>query len=307
MGLFLMLLVLLFIGIAAFRSVSITRTPETRDISAKTDIKIHPIRPLPFLGLALVTFVLFLSFVTVDAGSVGVVKKFGNPVGQLLPGAHLILPWEDVSSVAVQTRVVKPNTQSSTHDLQVVTTQVTLQYHVDPDYATFILVNINNDAEARIIDPAILEAIKAVTAKYDAQQLISQRTQVRDDIENLVRSRIAPYHLIAENTSITDLEFSKDYNDTIEQKQVAQQNAEKAANDLKRIQIEAQQKIAAAEGEAQALKSQKEQITPELLQLRTIEMMQSKWDGKLPENYVSTGSNSGALPMFDVLAGNRKK
>jgi regulator of protease activity HflC (stomatin/prohibitin superfamily) len=90
-------------------------------------------------------------------------------------------------------------------------------------------------------------------------------------------------------------------------KQVAQQNAEKAANDLKRIQIEAQQKIAAAEGEAQALKSQKEQITPELLQLRTIEMMREKWDGKLPENYVSTGGNNGALPMFDVLAGNRKK
>jgi prohibitin 2 len=300
-GTFLMLLTLLFVVIAAFRSVSVTRA------HGRTDMKIHPFRPLPFIGLAVVTFVLFLSFVTVDAGSIGVVKKFGNPVGQISPGAHLILPWEDVSPVAVQTRVVKPNTQSSTHDLQVVTTQVTLQYHVDPDYATFILVNINNDAEARIINPAILEAIKAVTAKYDAQQLINQRTQVRDDIENLVKGRISPYHLIAENTSITDLEFSKDYNDTIEQKQVAQQNAEKAANDLKRIQIEAQQKIAAAEGEAQALKSQKEQITPELLQLRTIEMMREKWDGKLPENYVSTGSNGGALPMFDVLAGNKKK
>lgn len=301
MGFFILLGILFLIVVGAFRTFSVTKE------AGKTNINVHPFRGLAFFALVPVILGIYLSFVTVDAGSIGIVKRYGRPVGQLQPGAHLILPWEDVVPVTTQTRIVKPDTQSSTHDLQVVHTQVTLQYHVDPMFATDVLVSLNNDAETRIIDPAILEAIKAVTARYDAQQLISERTQVRDDIETLVKQRVSPYHIIAENTSITDLDFSKDYNDTIEAKQVAQQNAEKAANDLKRIQIEAQQKIAQAEGEAQALKSQKEQITPELLQLRTIEMMREKWDGKLPDNYVSTGGAGGALPMFDVLAGNRKK
>ena len=74
--------------------------------------------------------------------------------------------------------------------------------------------------------------------------------------------------------------------------------AEKAGNDLKRIQVEAQQKVAAAQGEADALRAQKEQITPELLQLRTIEMLRDKWDGHMPE--FIAGAN-GALPRLDVL------
>lgn len=81
----------------------------------------------------------------------------------------------------------------------------------------------------------------------------------------------------------------------------AQQNALKAENDLTRIKIEAEQKVAQAQAEAKALEVQKQQITPELLQLRTIEMMQQHWDGHLPEVYMGGGQGGGALPMIDVL------
>jgi regulator of protease activity HflC (stomatin/prohibitin superfamily) len=102
--------------------------------------------------------------------------------------------------------------------------------------------------------------------------------------------------------SITDFNFSEEYNRAIEAKVTAQQNALKAENGLTRIKIEAEQKVAQAQAEAKAkaLEVQKQQITPELLQLRTIEMMQQHWDGHLPEVYMGSGQG-GALPMIDVL------
>lgn len=267
--------------------------------------KIKLFTTVPGILFSAVFLTLAMSFTTVDAGSVGVVRKFGNPVRQLDPGAHLVIPFaETVYPVAVQTRIVKPNEDAGSHDLQIVHFEVTFAYRVDPRFATSILVDLNDDAETRVINPAILEAIKATVAHYDAQDLITQRPAVRDGIENAVKERIAPYHIIAENTSITGLSFSKDYEDAIEAKVTAQQSAEKAKNDLVRIKTEADQRVAQAEGEAQALKAQKEQITPELLQLRTIEMLREKWDGSMP-NVVISG-NSGAIPMLDVLSAGAK-
>lgn len=268
--------------------------------------KIKLFTTVPGILFAGVFLALAMSFTTVDAGSVGVVRKFGNPVRQLDPGAHLVIPFaETVYPVAVQTRIVKPSEDAGSHDLQIVHFEVTFAYRVDPRFATSVLVDLNDDAETRVINPAILEAIKATVAHFDAQDLITQRPAVRDGIENAVKERIAPYHIIAENTSITGLSFSKDYESAIEAKVTAQQNAEKAKNDLVRIKTEADQRVATAEGEAQALKAQKEQITPELLQLRTIEMLREKWDGSMP-NVVISG-NGGAVPMLDVLSAGAKK
>jgi D-alanyl-D-alanine dipeptidase len=117
----------------------------------------------------------------------------------------------------------------------------------------------------------------------------------------MISQRLASHYLVTDQVSITDFNFSEDYNKAIEAKVTAQQNAEKALNDLQRIKTEAQQQIEQAKGEAEALKSQKEQITPELLQLRTIEMLKERWDGKLPE-YVG----GGAIPFLDVLKAAQK-
>lgn len=267
-------------------------------------LHINPVRGIPAFMAAILALIGALSYTTVDAGSIGVVKRFGNPVRELDPGIHFVRPIADsVTSVAVQTRIVKPSEDASSRDLQMVHTEVTLAYHVDPRYATDILVNLNDDAETRVITPAILEAIKATTAQYDVQDLVGKRAEVRDKIEEFVKVRLMPYHIIAETTSITDFRFSQQYEDAIEAKVTAAQQAEKAQNDLNRVKIEAEQKIAAAQGEAEALKVQKEQITPELLQLRTIEMLSNKWDGHMPETII--GGN-GALPMIDVLAASRQ-
>lgn len=277
-------------------------TPFSIDSTRRLHYNFHFRSFAPYLIAAIALFVLFSSFVTVDTGYRGVVLRFGAVTGRTLnPGPHLIIPIaETVVRVNVQTQIVKPDEQASSHDLQIVHTQVTLGYYVDPNYVGYVYSQLNDDAQVRAITPAILEAIKAVTARYDAEELIANRAAVRDGIEDFVKQRLVPHHIIVDSVSITDFNFSAEYNQAIESKVTAAQNALKAENDLRRIKIEADQKIAQATGEAQALKVQKEQITPELLQLRTIEMMDKKWDGRLPENYFG---GTAPLPMMDVFKG----
>lgn len=290
---------LLFLLFLASLIVGITRA--VMESIHKEEVKLSPLAP--WLPPAAIFLTLFSSFTTVEAGTRGVVTRFGQVSRTLEPGAHLVLPFaESVHSMSAQTLVVKPSENAASHDLQVVHTQVTLAYHFDPDYMGYIYSQLadasDNAVENKVVIPAILEAIKAETARYDANQLIAERPAVRDGIENFVTTRLKPYHIISESVTITDFNFSDDFNKAIELKVTAQQQAEKASNDLQRIKIEAEQKVAAAEGEAQALRAQKEQITPELLQLRTIEMLAQKWDGHLPENYY--GGNA-PLPIVDVL------
>jgi prohibitin 2 len=279
-------------------------------------------------GLGLIFFSLFLGAYSVDAGSVGVVKRFGRPVGTLQPGLHFVRPIGDtVTEVPVQTRVIKVSEQASSGDLQLVNMEVTLGYHVDTLHAMDILVQLNNDAETRVIQPAILESIKAEASQYNAQELITQRVKVRDGIENRVKLRLAPYYIVAESTSITNFSFSQQYEASIEAKQVAEQNAEKAKNDLNRIRVEADQAaaeakgkadaaIAAATGEAQSTlivakakaegqRLQVGNITPELLQLRTIELMHDKWDGQWPTTFL--GGSTPASVLFQPPATKAKQ
>jgi prohibitin 2 len=278
-----------------------------KDLLTNRDPKFSPFsafkRQIPLLVAFVLLLTLSASYAQVDAGNVGIVTRFGNVSRLFSPGAHLVLPFaETVHSMTTQTLVTKPNEDAASHDLQMVKTEVTLAYHFDPAYLGYIYEHVadasDNSVERKVVTPAILEAIKSVTAHYDAQQLVSERPAVRDGIETFVAQRLLQYHIIAETVSITSFHFSEDYEKAIEAKVTAQQNAEKAANDLTRIQVEAQQQIAQAKGEAEALRAQKEQITPELLQLRMIEMMSKKWDGKLPESYFG---GQAPLPIVEAF------
>ncbi|HTR48565.1 MAG TPA: prohibitin family protein [Verrucomicrobiae bacterium] len=295
-GLLLALFIVLLLA-AIWRSVAVTLS-----VHDGRQVRYNIRAGAPFLVLAVLVFVLWLSFTSVDAGYRGVVLRFGAVTGRILdPGPHLIIPFiETVRPISVQVQVEKLESQAASHDLQVVHTQVTLAYYQDPCCVADIWSKLNDDALDRVVIPAIQEAIKAQTAQYDAEQLIAQRPAVRNGIEQYVRDRLTTHHIDVDAVSITDFNFSEDYNRAIEAKVTAQQNALKAENDLNRIKIEAEQKVTQAQAEAKALEVQKQQITPELVQLRTIEMMTQRWDGHLPDVYMA-GSGSGALPMIDVL------
>jgi regulator of protease activity HflC (stomatin/prohibitin superfamily) len=190
---------------------------------------------------------------------------------------------------------------AASRDLQQVTTDIALNYHIDPDMAHNVYQRIGIDFKARVIDPAVQEAVKAVTAEFTAEQLISERPKVREEIKRLLSERLSPFHILVDDFSIINFEFSKEFNRAIEEKQTAEQLALKARRDLDRIRIEAEQQIAKAKAEAESLRLQKQEVTPELIRLREIEAQVKaidKWDGRLPGVV-----GSGAVPFINVGGG----
>lgn len=243
----------------------------------------------------------------VDAGTRGVVKTFGEVTGVFDEGLHFRAPFvTTVVPVDVKTQRLISESSAASRDLQIVTTQVVLNYRVDPEQVGTLVREIGTDYEAKIIDPAIQESVKAATAQFTAENLITQRPLVSESIRQVLNERLTPRGIIVEEVSITEFNFSDEFSRAIEAKQVAEQDALRAERELRRAQIEAQQQVARAEAEAQArlevaraeaeaLRLQREVISPELLQLRFIE----RWDGVLPR---FMGGDSGLVPFVNLPA-----
>lgn len=235
------------------------------------------------------------SLTVVNAGTVGVVTRYGAVNRTLEPGLHAVWPYvETVNTVNTQTMIIKTSEEASSHDLQQVHMETTLAYHFDPAYAGWIFQQLidqgSNAVENKAVIPSLLEAMKSTTAHYDAQELIDKRPLVRDGVEAFITSRLKPYHIVPESVSITNFNFSQDYNNAIEAKVTAAQQAEKAQNDLARIKIEAEQKVAEAQGQAQARlavagaeaeanRKISESLTDKLVQYETIK----RWNGATPQ------------------------
>jgi regulator of protease activity HflC (stomatin/prohibitin superfamily) len=236
------------------------------------------------------------SIYTVDAGERGIILTWGSVTSIVTDGLHMKLPYvQSLVLVDVRTRKAHAPAQAASSDMQRVGTEVALNYHLDPVRLEEIYTKTGLDIEPTLIDPRIQEVVKAVVAKYQADKLLAQREVVKAEIEQALKVSLAPYHVLVEAVQITDFKFSEQYDAAIEAKQTAEQNAQKAKNDLERIKVEAEQKIATAQAEAEAIRIQSEAIKAQggqgYVQLKAIE----KWDGKLP-----TYQGSGPLPFLDV-------
>ncbi|MEK3941511.1 MULTISPECIES: prohibitin family protein [Paenibacillus] len=253
-------------------------------------------------GIAAVLIVLLIganSFVSVEYGHVGLYKTFGKLNDNTLsPGIHFKIPFiQTVIQVNTQVTKAETDTSASSKDLQPVSTHVAVNYSVNKASAFNLMNNIGGNFDSVIINPAIQEIVKEVTAKYPAEDLITRRDVVSSEISEHLTARLAKYDLIVNDINIVNFKFSEAFNQSIEAKQVAQQQALKAENDLRRIEIEAKQKIAQAQAEAESLRLKKQEVTPELVQLKQIEVQEKaleKWNGVLPS---VTG---GATPFVDV-------
>jgi regulator of protease activity HflC (stomatin/prohibitin superfamily) len=209
--------------------------------------------------------------------------------------------------VDVKTQRYSSASSAASRDLQIVTTEVVLNYRPDPEGVGNLISEIGVDYENKVIDPAIQESVKAATAQFDAEELITQRPLVSTSIRDVLSERLTPRNITIEEVSITEFQFSEEFNRAIESKQVAQQNALRAEQELRRAQIDSQRQVAEAEAqaeariavaqaEAEALRLQREVISPELLQLRFIE----KWNGVLPR-FTSGGNGMGGAAGFTPL------
>ncbi len=254
---------------------------------------------LAVIVILLVTVVFFRPWVIIGAGERGVVMNFGAVQQEVLnEGLHIRIPVMQVvvpMDVKIQKVVTKAAAASS--DLQEVSSDVALNYHVLPDKANIVYQRTGIDFKNRIIDPAIQEVVKAVTALYTAEQLITKRPEVSIAMREALSQRLEEHFISVDAFSIVGFSFSKTFMEAIEDKQTAEQRALKAQRDLERIKIEADQKITTATAEAEALRLQREIISADLIELRKVEATIrgiEKWNGILPN---VTG---GAVPFIGL-------
>ena len=252
------------------------------------------------IGIAIVALIVVAAIASasvqiVDSGHRGVLLHWNAVDVTDLPleeGLHFVVPFQDqVVNMEVRTLLFVKGTASASKDLQTVTTEVTVNFAPDPNTVNILYKEVGLNYQNRIIAPAVEEVVKQVTANYNAEELITKRPQVKSDIELEITKRLNVYNIQTQVISITDFQFSDLFSRAIESKVEAEQKAQKAENDLKRIEVEARQaeaqaigiakaNVAQAEGEAEAIRVINAALAsnPEYLDwLKT-----QAWDGRLP-------------------------
>jgi regulator of protease activity HflC (stomatin/prohibitin superfamily) len=239
---------------------------------------------------ALILF--FMSFTKVNAGYVGVITRWGAVYRVAYPGVTWKVPFADgVKKMDVRTIKNQVDAAAASRDLQVVTSVIAVNYHLDGQYATDVYQNIGMNYDEIVVDPAVQNTFKSVTARFTAEELITKRQEVSATAEKELAEQMLNYHVIIENFNIVNFDFSPEYNAAIEAKQVAQQQVETAKQLLAKTKIEADIAITQAQGQAdaQAALKQTGALTPEYLEYLAL----TKWNGVLP--VVTSGT-----PFIDV-------
>jgi regulator of protease activity HflC (stomatin/prohibitin superfamily) len=275
------------------------------------------------IGIIIIAVIAVSSVRMVDAGNRGVLVQFGNVDTDvsLDEGLHFVVPFRDnVVQMEVRTQKVVENAASASKDLQDVSTQVALNYHLNPDRAQIVYQRLGFDYGNRVITPAIQESVKQVTARFNAEELITKRETVKNQIEEQIKARLAPYNIVVDAISITEFQFSQQFRTAVEAKVEAQQRALQAQNELRRIQIEAQQNeaqaigeqkaniaraegikqsnVLQAEGEAQAITIIDQQLRNNPTYLEWLKA--TKWDGVLPLVTGGGAGGQGVTPFIEI-------
>lgn len=250
-----------------------------------------------FVGIAAIFAAwLFLSFfVVVPAGHRGVPLWFGQVEDRTLgEGLYIIVPIaEKVAIMEVRTLKYEVEATSASKDLQDAMTKVALNYHLEPTRVNEIYQTLGLNYADRYISPAIQETVKASTAQFTAEELITRRPAVKQAIEQGLKERLDPRGIKLETVSLTDFSFSEMFSQAIEAKVSAEQEALKAKNVLERIKIEALQKVAASEGDAQAISVVEETLKNSPNYINWLKV--TKWNGILPQ--VTSGIPFIEIPM----------
>lgn len=248
---------------------------------------------------------LLTSCTIVGPGERGVRYNFGSVSEEALnPGTHVWMPYFfGAQSIDVTITALEMVTSSGTKDQQEVTTSVVVNVQVNPEKVVEVIKRFGSvDGLASAIRPMVHESISAKVSKYSAEEILTKREQLKKDIEDELKNSFTKYPLLIHDVSIRNLEYSKEYAQAIEQKQIAEQKAKQAEYDTQKITQEAKSAVAHAEGQAKAtvLKAEAEAkanrlkqatITKDLIQYEAVQ----KWNGELPQV-----NGSGVMPMLNL-------
>lgn len=240
----------------------------------------------------ILTTCIFGTFYIISAGERGILLTFGKP--DMVPkteGLHFKIPIvQSVVKMDIKTqKYTVEKASAASKDLQTVTTDVAINYYISPENTPIIYKTIGINYQDKVIAPAVQEVVKANTAQYTAEELITKRPEVKEKIDAGLRERLAEFNVIVQAISITNFDFSPEFNKAIESKVTTEQNALAAKNKLLQVEYEAQQRVAQAEGEAKAIQIQTQAISmnggQSYLTLKWIE----RWNGQV--SLVNGGSS----------------
>lgn len=235
-------------------------------------------------------------FVIINAGERGVVMKFGKvQEGILDEGIHGIVPIVTrVETLSVRVQKDELKADAASKDLQYVTINVALNWRVDATKVNTIYQTIGDETQIvnLIISPAVSEVVKAATAKNNAEEIITRRRELKEEIDRDIRERLATYGVLVDDISLVNIEFSPEFAKAIEAKQIAEQEARRASFVAQKAEQDALAEINRAKGQAEAQRLLRENLTPSILQKEAIE----KWNGQFP----MVMGGDGALPFINI-------
>ena len=262
------------------------------------------------IAIVIIIFVVIQSVVTVQAGYRGVVLYLGAVEDRVLgEGLHFVTPFvEQVVQMEIRTQKFEAEASAASKDLQEVHTVIALNYRIDPQQVNRIFQLLGVNYQDRVISPTIQESVKSSVAKFNAEELITKRETAKTVISDAIRNTLASNNIVTQNVFITDFQFSQSFADQIEQKVVAFQKFLTEQNNLRTVQVVANQtvvqaeatarsNVAKADGEAQAINIITEQLrsSPEYLQWQAI----NRWNGQLPYALGGEGGGGG-IPFFQL-------
>ncbi len=280
-----------------------------------------------WLALLSLVIIVFGCFTTISTGHTGIVTTFGKVEDKTLEaGIHFIMPWQETIEMDNRNQKAAVSLQCFSSDIQEVDVNYTLNYQISKENAQKIYKSIGTGYYNIVILPRIEEAVKTVFSKYDAENLISNRENLSQEIKAILENRLAAYHIEVIDASVENMDFSDAFTNAVEEKQVAAQNKLKAetqqaqrtmeqeaearrniikANadaetakiaaeaDLEIVKIQADAAEYAGQKDAAINRAVAESLTPELLYYYYIK----GWNGELPSTYIS---QEDFMAMFQI-------
>ncbi len=252
--------------------------------------------------VAAALLLVFSAFTVVPAGSTGVVVTLGRVSDvPLQEGLHLKIPFvQKVEVISNKIQKVEVDAPAVSQDLQSISSSIAVNFRVGNNSSSYIYKNIGRDYQSVVLLPAIQESMKSVTAKYTAEELITERAVVGQEVQKVLAEKVSGYGVVIEKFNIVNFEFSAEFDQAIEAKQVAEQNLIKTKTEQEQAiviaEAEAKKKLIAAEAEAEAILKKAEaqakaneliakSLSDEMIEYAKVE----KWNGELP---VATGGNT---------------
>lgn len=276
-----------------FQETQLTQTKTQKGIITTIVLAI-----LTLIGI----IIFFSSFEIVQTGEKAVVLRMGEMTRVMDEGFNWKIPIvERTVTMSVRTEKIEVEVLAASKDLQDVTTIIALNYKLQPNKVSQIYTNVKKDYKEILIDPRIQDAVKAATAQFNAEELITKRAEVKIVIEDLLKTMLGDVNINVSGVSIVDFRFSPSFADAIEKKVTAEQSALEQKNKLEQVKYEAQQKIETAKAEAEKTRLEVEALKMgsdiiEKIYAEAALEAATKWNGVLPTHFVP----GSTLPILNI-------